>query len=222
MSQSIFKDFFELEKFSHKRIFNNIENMWDVFRNLEKYLQEAKLNKIECNIPKNCYLENLENISIGKNTIIEPFTYIKGPCIIGENCQIRHGAYIRGSVITGNNCIIGHCSEVKNSIFLDNVHAAHFAYIGDSILGNNVNLGAGVKLANFRLDKNLISFYKNAQKIYTNLQKLGSFIGDDSQIGCNCVLNPATFLEKEVFCHANLNICGWIFQKSIIKYSKKL
>jgi len=212
-------NFFEIEKFSHKKIFENIKNLWTPLEVLKDYLKEtcSKGKKNNIQIPPTCYIENPDLVFIGENTSIEPYVYIKGPCIIGENSQIRQGAYIRENVITGKNSVIGHATEIKNSILLDDTSAAHFAYIGDSIIGNRVNIGAGVKLANFRLDKNLISFYFNLKKIKTNLFKLGSIIGDDSQIGCNTVLNPATFLEKNTICMPSINTGGHISKNTVIK-----
>ncbi|NGX64079.1 MAG: Bifunctional protein GlmU [Candidatus Anoxychlamydiales bacterium] len=212
-------DFFEFFTFSHKKIFFVIKNIWDALSNIEKYLEKFKFKKSDIKIPANCFIDNPDKVFIGKNTTIEPNTYIKGPCIIGENCQIRANAYIRENVITGNGCIIGHATEIKNSILLNDASAAHFAYIGDSIIGNRVNIGAGVKLANFRLDKKNIRFYMDGKKIDTNLNKLGSIIADDCQIGCNSVLNPATFLKKNVKCLPSLNIGGYFLKNSLITKS---
>jgi len=212
-------DFFELFTFSHKKIFFEIKNIWDALSNIEPYLEKFKFKKNDIKLPKTCFVDNPNQVFIGRNTIIEPNSYIKGPCIIGENCQIRANAYIRENVITGNGCIIGHATEIKNSILLDNASAAHFAYIGDSIIGNGANIGAGVKLANFRLDKKNISFYINRKKVDTNLNKLGSIIADNCQIGCNSVLNPATFLEKNVKCLPSLNIGGYFLKNSLITKS---
>ena len=66
--------------------------------------------------------------------------------------QVRHGAYVRSYVLGGERCVIGHSTEVKHSILLNGAQAPHFNYVGDSILGNDVNVGAGVICANFRLD----------------------------------------------------------------------
>lgn len=214
-------NFFDIENFSQKDIFKNIDELWIALLNIENYLKKRTLFERRSKVPSNCHIENPELVFIGENTIIEPYTYIKGPCFIGKNCQIRHSAYLRGNVITGDNCIIGHSTEIKNSILLNNVNAAHFAYIGDSIIGNNVNLGAGVKCANFRLDKKKISFYLDGKKINTNLEKLGAIIGDNTQIGCNSVLNPASFLEKNVKCLPNTTISGWVFKNSKIFKSNK-
>lgn len=222
MNDFLFHKFFNINDFKHKDIFNDSNNIWEVLTLLDEFINKQPLGVINVSIPKGAFLIEPEKISIGKGTIIESGAYIKGPCIIGEDCQVRHGAYIRGNVITGSGCVIGHASEVKNSIFLNNVSAAHFAYVGDSIIGNNVNLGAGVRLANLRLDRAIISFSHLEKIICTNLTKFGAIIGDNSQIGCNAVLNPATFLGKDSFCYACINISGYFPDHSIIKSASKI
>lgn len=182
---------FDLTDFSHRELFAGCKYPWEALDQLEGYFSKGK---IECEIPKGVTLVNKELISIGQGTVIEPGAYIAGPCIIGKNCEIRHSAYLRGFVVMGDGCVIG--SEIKSSILLNGVHAAHYNYVGDSILGNRVNLGAGVKLANLRLDKKQIAI----EGIPTQRKKLGAIIGDDSQLGCNSVCNPGTVLKKKFLC----------------------
>jgi len=213
------KEFFDLENFKHHKIFEQINFVWEALTILKSYLLSLPLGKIATNIPKEAYLENIDSIFIDEKTVVEKGAYIKGPCYIGKNCSIRHGAYIRGNFLCGDNCIIGHTTEVKNSIFLNNSKASHFAYIGDSILGNNVNLGAGVKCANFRIDGKNAIIRINDKVIETSLEKLGAIIGDNTQIGCNTVLNPATFLYPNVICYPSLNVGGIVPKGSIIKSS---
>jgi len=213
------ESFFYLEKFAHSRLFDNCQYPWMALLNIEKYFKSFPLGKIESPIPSDVTLINKDLISIGKSTLIESGTYIVGPCIIGDNCQIRQGAYLRGEVITGNQCVIGHGTEIKKSILLDRACASHFNYVGDSILGNDINLGAGLICANLRLDhKNITVFFKG-EKLLTSFKKLGALIGDGSQLGCNCVLNPGTLIGKNVFCLPLLKISGYILPNSIIKYS---
>ncbi len=188
--------FFEFSTFVHSELFANATFPWELLTALKPYLQNAQLGFIDGHISPQAYLENPASIIIGKGTVVEPGAYIKGPCIIGEDCIIRHGAYMRGDVITGNGCVIGHATEIKHSILLNNAKAAHFAYLGDTIVGNNVNLGAGVRCANVRFDKQTIHIRFGDELIDTNLNKCGAFIGDNAHIGCNCVLNPGTIVAK--------------------------
>jgi NDP-sugar pyrophosphorylase family protein len=211
--------FFCLNDFMHKELFLQIDFVWQALQNLEKYLRKQNLGKIEVEIPPGVYLEDKSKISIGKGTVLEPGSYIKGPCIIGPNCRIVHGAYIRESVVTGSHCVIGHATEIKHSILLNRVEAPHFNYVGDSILGNDSHLGAGANCANLRLDKKLIAFYYEGKKIETGLKKLGLILGDGAQIGCNAVTNPGTFLGKNSICYPCTHVNGYGKENSIYKGS---
>ncbi|MEZ5315244.1 MAG: LpxA family transferase [Chlamydiales bacterium] len=168
---------------------------------ISDYLLSYCLGKISGVVEPGVFLPDPEQIVIGKGTIVESGAYIKGPCIIGENCVIRHGAYLRGGVITGNDCLIGHGTEVKHSIFLNGAKAGHFAYVGDSILGNRVNLGAGTKLANLRFDKKNIFIKDGEKKVDSGLRKLGAILGDGSQTGCNAVTRPGVLIEPKSIFH---------------------
>jgi len=211
--------FFSLEAYLHREIFEGCTFVWEALHNLTAYLKEQELGKIEVEIPPTAYLINRELISIGEGTVIEPGAYIEGPVIIGPYNQIRHGAYIRGNVITGEKCIIGHSTEIKHSILLNGASAAHFNYVGDSILGNDVNLGAGVKLANYRLDHKEVSILFQGQKILTGLKKMGAIIGDGAQLGCNSVTNPGTLIGPKAFCYPCVNIKGIVPSRAIYKES---
>lgn len=215
-------DFFDLASFEHSAIFDESRYVWETLTKIESYLLAQKLGKIETDIPSTAYLVDHERVSIGPGTIIEPGAYIKGPCIIGPNCVIRHGAYIRGNALIGNGCVIGHDTEIKNVIFLNDANAAHFAYLGDSIVGNQANLGAGVKCANLRLDHQTINIHFQNKRIPTGLRKMGAIIGDHCQIGCNAVLNPGTLLGKRVLCSPCLNVGGIIPEKHFVKRKQDL
>ncbi len=202
--------------FSHESfpLFQGIKSVWEALENLSSYLKEMKLGLIEVEIPEGVYLEDAHLISIGKGTVIEPGAYIKGPALIGKNCQIRHGAYLRGNVILEDGAVVGHSTEVKHSILLKRAHAAHFNYVGDSILGEESNLGAGVKCANYRLDQGKVCVWIDDKKVETGLQKLGLILGDRSQIGCNSVTNPGTLIGKDVLCYPCLHIQGTLLSNS--------
>lgn len=214
--------FFDLSQFAHASLFKGCNYVWEALSLIKNYLQKIPLGKIEVDVPHGTYLANPELISIGKGTVLEPGVYIKGPCLIGENCQVRHGAYIRGDFIAGNGCVIGHDTEVKNVVMLDKAQAAHFAYLGDTILGNRVNLGAGTKCANLKLDHKNIIIRFGEQSIETGLKKFGAIIGDDCQIGCNSVTNPGTLLGRQVFCYPCINVGGFVASKQLVHPAHKV
>lgn len=214
--------FFDLSQFEYMGLFEGCVYVWEVLSRIKVYLQKYPLGKIETDVPQGTFLDHPELISIGKGTVLEPGVYIKGPCIIGENCAVRHGAYIRGDFIAGNGCVIGHDTEAKNTVMLDGAHAAHFAYLGDTILGNRVNLGAGTKCANVKLDRKNIDIRFEGQIIETGLRKFGAIVGDDCQLGCNSVTNPGTMLGKQVYCYPCINVGGFIASKQIVRPSQKV
>jgi NDP-sugar pyrophosphorylase family protein len=183
--------FFDLAHFVHRGLFKKGKPVWSVLDELEPYL-EGLVHQIEGSIPSHATCERMEKISIGKGVVIEPGVHIQGPCWIGPGAILRHGSYIRGGCIIGAHAVVGHVSEIKHSILLDASSAAHFCYVGDSIVGRGANLGAGVKCANLRLDKKEVKI----EGALTGRKKLGAIVGDGVQVGCNAVLSPGTVMGK--------------------------
>ncbi|NQU65661.1 MAG: hypothetical protein HQ517_15445 [SAR324 cluster bacterium] len=169
-------------------------------------------------------------IQIGAGCFVEAGATIKNHTIVEKNCEIRQGAYIRGFVFVGEGSVVGHTTEIKNSIFIKHVEAGHFAYIGDSIVGSYVNLGAGTKISNlnFRsLDSKKsehfpeIPFRVGEEQITTGLSKFGAVIGDGCETGCNSVLCPFVLLAPECWvmpCHCVLK--GIYKKGSILKTNR--
>ncbi len=190
-------NFFDLSSFAHKDLFYSKDFVWTALNRLKHYFLTLTFGRIKIELKNNIYFTNKDQVSIGENSHIDPGVFIEGPCLIGKNTVIRHGAYIRPYSIIGDRCVIGHCSEVKHSIMLNDSKAPHFNYIGNSIIGNYVNLGAGVKCANFRFDGGPITVSFGGVSYHTNMNKLGSIIGDFTQVGCNAVLNPGVLIGKK-------------------------
>ncbi|MEW6502105.1 MAG: hypothetical protein ACOY8P_09015 [Thermodesulfobacteriota bacterium] len=133
----------------------------------------------------------------GRGVLVESGAFLKAPAIVGDRSEIRQGAYLRGYCLVGKRCVVGHTTEVKHSILLDDAKAGHFAYLGDSILGNQVNLGAGTKLANLRFQSGEVEVKTAEGPLATGLKKLGAIFGDRCQTGCNSVTNPGTLMGKK-------------------------
>ncbi len=135
-------------------------------------------------------------VYIAKGAKVGPAAYICGPSYIGPECEVRHGAFIRGSVYAARKAIIGHTTEVKGSLFGEEAKAGHFAYVGDSLLGDHTNLGAGTKLANLKLRGNEVKVLHPETDALTpsGLRKLGGILGHHVQTGCNAVISPGSIL----------------------------
>lgn len=222
-------DFFDLTSFEHAQLFAHLDYVWEGLHNLNAYLGqifETRRLLIEGDIASSAKLIG-DNIVIGPGTVVEEGACIFGPTYIGRNCHIRHGAYIRGQVIMGDGCILGHASEIKHSIMLNDAGAPHFAYVGDSILGARVNLGAGTKLSNLTLvsEKDSLTGKRPTLKITidgdtfdTRLTKMGAIMGDDAQSGCNAVLNPGCLVGPRTLVYSNVSLRkGYYPPDSIVK-----
>lgn len=163
------------------------------------------------------YIKKGEDIWIHKNAHVFESAYIMGPCIIDDSAEVRHSAFIRGGVIIGKNSVLGNSCEIKNSILFDNVQVPHFNYVGDSILGSHSHMGAGSITSNVKSDKQLVVI-KNGNKIYeTNRKKVGAFLGDYVEVGCNSVLNPGTIIAPYSRVYPLTSVRGVINKNCIVK-----
>jgi bifunctional N-acetylglucosamine-1-phosphate-uridyltransferase/glucosamine-1-phosphate-acetyltransferase GlmU-like protein len=113
--------------------------------------------------------------------------------------------------------LLGHSSESKHSLFLPGAKAPHFNYVGDSVLGSNVNLGAGVKLSNLRNDGATVAIWIDDERRSTGIRKFGAIIGDGAQLGCNTVTNPGTVLGQQCMAHPNTTVSGLHAPSSVIR-----
>lgn len=249
------KDYFDTTPdFVHMKLLKSCRYPWEVVKGISDYiirwLEECDIEptymvdwgsiegeyrngslyvKRSVCLDRTLFLKEL-GIYIGKETVLEPTVFIKSSTIIGDNCEIRHGTYLRGNIIIGGYTVIGHTTEVKNSIFMNHSEAGHFSYIGDSIIGNYVNLGAGTKLANLEFrtleekrsgEKKTIKIKYRKEIIDTQMAKLGAIIGDGGELGCNSVTSPGVILGKNSIVYPTINVRkGFYLQKSNIKVGK--
>lgn len=137
------------------------------------------------------------NIAIHKTATVEEHVVLKGPVIIGPNSFVAAHCYLRGGVwLIGKNSLGPGC-EVKSSVLFPGSNLAHFNFIGDSIIGSDVNFEAGSVIANHyneRTDKE-ISVRLSGQTVKTGVNKFGSLVGDRCRVGANAVLSPGSILK---------------------------
>lgn len=230
-------DFFDLEGFDFRGVFAGVNYVWETLLNVGRFALDYITSidgdsTIRGTIMEGAYVDDHDAVVIGEGTVVEPGAFVMGPAIIGRNCQIRHGAYIRGDVIVGNNCIVGHASELKNCVMLDTAQCPHFAYVGDSILGRRVNLGAGTRLSNvpvvsFKDEQTgrrpTIKFSINGAEYDTGLVKFGAVLGDGCQTGCNVVTNPACLIGRDTLVYPGVSLKkGYHPGGRIIKLTQEL
>jgi NDP-sugar pyrophosphorylase family protein len=166
-----------------------------------------------------------DRIVIGRGTRIHPSVVIEGPVFIGCDAEIRPGAYIRGGCWIGDRCVVGANTEVKHSILLLRAKAPHLNYVGDSILGAGVNLGAGTILSNFRHDGGaiLIPAIPEGTRLNTGRRKLGAILGDGVLTGCNCVLHPGCVVGRGTQIYPGVQLRSGVYPAgSIVKLRQEL
>ncbi len=160
---------------------------WSLLDANEKLVSGIR-NSISGNVEKGATIKG--NVMVGKGTAIKSGAYIEGPVVIGENCRIGPNCYIRSGTAIGNNCAVGNGTEVKNSILMDGTHVAHLSYVGDSVLGENVNFGASTIAANLRHDNNTVKSAVKGHLVDTGRRKLGAIIGDNVHTGIHTTIYP--------------------------------
>ena len=127
-----------------------------------------------------------------------------------------------GSIIEPEALIIGHAVEIKNSLLFNRCKVPHFNYVGDSILGYQVHLGAGAILSNYRLIRGKVNVLLDGKKIKTAMEKFGALVGDRTEIGCNSVLQPWTIIGKDCVLYSNINFGGVLPASRLVKSKNEL
>lgn len=165
---------------------------WSLLDANEALLREKEKSKPE--IHKTAVVEKYATlkgfVAVGKDTLIRNGAYIEGPVVIGENCKIGPNCFIRPYTAIGNNCRIGNAVEVKNSILMDNATIGHLSYCGDSVIGRNVNWGAGTIAANLRHDNGNVKSMVKGELVDTGRRKLGTIIGDNAKTAIHTSVYP--------------------------------
>ncbi len=162
---------------------------WHLFE-MKNYLFDKFLeNKIEksASVSKKAVIE--DKVYLGKNVKVYENAVIKSSCYIGDNCVIGNNALIREHANLENNVVIGANAEVKNSIFQENSHM-HSGYVGDSIIGKDCLIGAGIITANIRIDRGVVKSIVKGEKIETGLKRFGCVIGNNTKTGIHCSFMP--------------------------------
>ena len=204
-------DLFDLNECLERDIFSGLEYPWEALPRIRTFLLEfAKA------LPDD-FEQISEFVWVGKGTTIEKTVTIKGPAIIGYDCELRQCAYIRENVIIGKECVIGSSPELKNALLFNKVQVPHFNYVGDSILGYKAHAGAGVICSNLKSYSTNVTVTDGIRTIETGLRKFGAMIGDNSEVGCNSVLNPGTVIGKNCIVYPLTSVRGYVPSNHILK-----
>ncbi len=169
----------------------DIGRPWDLLEANKEILSTIS-SRIEGEVEDGATLKG--PVIVGPKTIIRSGAYIIGPVVIGSNSDIGPNCFIRPYTSLGNNVRIGNAVEIKNSIIMDGTHVGHLSYVGDSVIGENVNFGAGTITGNLRLDRKNIKANVKGKVVDTGRRKLGAIIGDNVSTGIGTLMMPGVML----------------------------
>jgi NDP-sugar pyrophosphorylase family protein len=216
MTELVATAFFDLDGFDHSSLFDTAGPVWTALGdNLKAYLDAISSWQAEVEYPSGVHVLG-DRVAVAPSCRIEPGAVIIGPAVLGEGVVVRTGAYIREYVILGPGSLVGAHSEVKGSILLPGAKAPHQAYVGDSILGRDVNLGAGTILSNVKNVGREVSFRFQSQVIHTGLRKFGAVLGDGCKTGCNTVLNPGVLLGPGSVTYPNATLRSGVYPRDTL------
>ncbi|AWR97264.1 NTP transferase domain-containing protein [Acidianus sulfidivorans JP7] len=177
----------KIEVVRYNGLWMDIGRPWDIIDANKKILDKEQ-EKNNGDIEDGVKIKG--KVIIENNVKILHGTYIEGPVYIGPNSVIGPNSYIRPySIICGNNRI-GASVEIKESVIMENTKVPHLSYVGDSILAEDVNLGAGTLIANLRFDEHEVKVNIKGEKVSTKRKKFGAIIGGHVRTGINVTILP--------------------------------
>lgn len=169
---------------------------WDTLKANRALLSNIS-SKIDGEVEEGAVLKG--SVVVGEGSVVMSGSYIVGPVIIGRNCRIGPNCFIRPYTSIGDDCHVGNAVEIKNCIIMSNTNVPHLNYLGDSVVGENCNFGAGTKVANLRLDERTVVVTVKGRNVSTGLKKFGAAIGDNVKTGINVSINVGSMIGNDVF-----------------------
>jgi bifunctional UDP-N-acetylglucosamine pyrophosphorylase/glucosamine-1-phosphate N-acetyltransferase len=145
-------------------------------------------------------------VMVAETARVRSGAYIEGPVFIDEEADVGPNCYIREGTRIGRKVRVGNACEIKNSILMDYTHAGHLSYVGDSVLGEHCNLGAGTLMGNYRLDAGSIKMMVKDTLVNTGRRKLGAILGDNEKTGINSTFMPGVKVGADSWVGANVMV----------------
>ncbi len=182
----------------------DIGKPWDIIEINKIFLQRQRSSKILGEIEDNVKIKG--TVIIEENARIKAGTYIEGPVYIGKNSTIGPNAYIRPYTVIGSNVKIGAFNEIKESIIMEDTKIPHLSYVGDSVICEDVNFGAGTITANLRFDEKEVKVTIKNERVNSNRKKLGAIVGAHVRTGINVSILPGV----------KIGAYAWIFPGAVV------
>ena len=208
------EDFLDLADFPHgAALFHGVKHVWEGVAALLGYIEKTIRPGIHGYVEEGAWLEP-DGVFLGQGSRVERGAIIRGPAIIGNNTTIRSGAYLRGHTLIGDGCVIGFSVEMRQTMVMHQSRVPHFNAVFTSLIGRDVNLGGKVSTANFRLDGGEV-FVRVPVKgetvsFPTGRTLFGAVVGDETNIGGDCLLLPATIIGRRCAIFPKCTLSGYI------------
>ncbi|MDS0258722.1 sugar phosphate nucleotidyltransferase [Haloarcula sp. S1CR25-12] len=135
------------------------------------------------------------DVVVEEGAVVEPGVVIEGPALVRAGATVGPNAYVRGATMLGEDTHVGHGVEVKNSVVMADSNVPHVSYVGDSVLGTDVNLGASTQVANLRHDGEPVTITVKGDRVSTGRRKFGVVAGDGVRTAINTSLNAGVVLS---------------------------
>ena len=126
---------------------------------------------------------------------VEPGVVVEGPALVRSGAEVGPNAYVRGATLIGEDVHVGQSVELKNTVVRANTNVPHLSYVGDSVLGQDANLGAGTTVANLRHDDAPVRLTVKGERVSTGRRKFGVVVGDGAKTGIDTTLNAGVTLS---------------------------
>jgi UDP-N-acetylglucosamine diphosphorylase/glucosamine-1-phosphate N-acetyltransferase len=165
---------------------------WELLEANEWKLGEYE-RRIEGDVHEDAHLRG--DVVVEEDATVEAGVVIEGPVMVRSGASVGPNAYVRGATLIGPDASVGHSVEVKNSVLMAGAAANHLSYVGDSVLGRDVNLGAGTQIANLRHDDAAVELTVKGDRVSTGRRKFGVVLGDQVKTGINTSLNAGVTLS---------------------------
>ena len=171
----------------------DVGRAWELLEANELLLSEEE-RRIDGDVAEDATLEG--TVVVEEGAEIESGVTVEGPAYVGAGSTIGPNAYVRGATLLEGDVHIGQAVEVKNSVIMRGTNVPHLSYVGDSVLGRDVNFGAGTNVANLRHDGAEVKLTVKGDRIPTGRRKFGVVAGHGAKTGINTSLAPGVTLSS--------------------------
>jgi UDP-N-acetylglucosamine diphosphorylase/glucosamine-1-phosphate N-acetyltransferase len=184
----------EVTAVEHDGVWLDVGRPWELLEATEHVLSDLD-SRVRGTVEDGATLEGAVAVEAGAR--VRDGAYVEGPVLVQSGADVGPNAYVRGASVVGPGVRVGNAVEVKNSTLMAGTAVGHLSYVGDSVLGEDVNFGAGTVVANLRHDEESVRMRVKGETVDTGRRKLGVVVGDGAKTGIDTNLNAGVKLGAD-------------------------